>query len=57
MVCSEAGGEGVLEVVGTGWSRFGWGEENYGSGSGIIGRRGENRRGGGNDPRMTKSQE
>ena len=39
---------GVLEVVGTGRFRFGGGEE---EGSGIIGRRGGDKQGGGNSPR------
>ena len=46
----EAGGEGVPEVVGTGRSRFGGGGEE-GSGSGRIGRRGDDRQKGGNAPR------
>ena len=49
------GGEGVSAVVGTGRSRFVGGEEK--GGSGKIGQRGDDRRGGGNSPRMTTGQE
>ena len=50
MVRSEARGEGVLEVAGTGRSIFGGGGKEV-SGSGGIVRRGDDRRGEGNAPR------
>ena len=54
MVHSEAEGEGVLAVVGTGRLRLVGGKEKGGSGSGGFGRRGFDRRGGGgNAPVMT----
>ena len=52
-VRSEARGEGVLAVVGTGRPRLGGGEEKGGRGSGGFRRRGVDRRGGGNAPGMT----
>ena len=52
-VRSEAGGEGVSAVVGTGRPRLGGGKEKGGSGSCILGQRGVDGRGGGNSPGMT----
>ena len=54
-VRSEDGGEGVSAVVGTCRSIFVGGEEK--GGSGKIGQRGDDRRGGGNSPGMTTGQE